>query len=86
MSGNGSLSGSNFKEGSVLPTETTTATQPVPTLLNSKLGGEKKKHSKSLRSSRNSRLVSTYKLYGGKGRKSRKYRRKSKKCKSMWSI
>jgi len=85
--GNGSLSGSGFKEGTVLPTTNTTATQPVPTQYNSKLVGGKKRRFSSLRSLRSSRISSTYKLHGGKkgkSKKSHKQHRKSKKCMSLW--
>ena len=69
--------------GTVLPSQTTTATQPVPTQYNSKLVGGKKKRLSSLRSVKRSGLAaSTLKLHGGK--KSRKNRRKSKKCMSFW--
>jgi hypothetical protein len=83
-SGNGSLTGSNFKETSVLPSQTTTATQPVPTQYNSKLVGGKRRRLSSLRSTRRSGLASTYKIHGGKSKKSRKHRRKTKKCMSFW--
>ena len=85
MSGNGSLTGSDFKQGTVLPSQTTTATQPVPTQYNSKLvGGKsgKKKRLSSLRSLKRSGLAASTLKLGGK--KSRKNRRKSKKCMSFW--
>jgi hypothetical protein len=85
--GNGSLSGSNFKQGGVLPSQTTTATQPVPTQYNSKLVGGKKRRLSSLRSVKRSGLAtSTLKLGGkrSKSKKSRKSHRKSKKCMSFW--
>ena len=86
--GNGSLSGSDFKQGGVLPSQTTTATQPVPTQYNSKLVGGKKRRLSSLRSTKRSGLAtSTLKLGGGKrskSKKSRKTHRKSKKCMSLW--
>ena len=84
VSGNGSLTDSDFKQGSVLPNPTTTATQPVPTHYTSKLVGGKKRRLSSLRSVRRSGLASTYKLRGGKSNKSRKHRRKTKKCMSFW--
>ena len=58
--GNGSLSGSDFKQGGVLPSQTTTATQPVPTQYNSKLVGGKKKRLTSSRSGKHPKIVSTY--------------------------
>uniref|UniRef100_A0A6C0LBL9 Uncharacterized protein n=1 Tax=viral metagenome TaxID=1070528 RepID=A0A6C0LBL9_9ZZZZ len=58
--GNGSLSGSDFKQGTVLPSQTTTATQPVPTQYNSKLVGGKKKRLISSRSGKHSKIVSTH--------------------------
>jgi len=86
--GNSSLTGSDFKQGGVLPSQTTTATQPVPTQYNSKLVGGKKKRLSSLRSTKRSGLAaSTYKVHGGKrskSKKSRKNYRKSKKCMSFW--
>ena len=82
--GNGSLSGSDFKEGTALPSPATTATQPVPTQYNSKLVGGKRRKLSSLRSIRHSGLASTLKLRGGKSKKSRKHRRKSKKSFSLW--
>jgi hypothetical protein len=59
--GNGSLSGSDFKQGGVLPSQTTTATQPVPTQYNSKLVGGKKKRLTSSRSGKHAKIVSTNK-------------------------
>jgi hypothetical protein len=86
--GNGSITGSDFKQGGVLPSQTTTATQPVPTQYNSKLVGGKKRRLSSLRSVKRSGLAtSTFKLGGGKrnkSKKSRKSHRKSKKCMSFW--
>jgi len=83
--GNGSLTGGDFKEGTILPTHTTTATQPVPTQYNSKLVGGKRRRLSSLRSVKRSGLAaSTYKVHGGKSKKSRKHRRKTKKCMSFW--
>lgn len=81
-SGNGSLTGSDFKEGNALPSQTTTATQPVPTQYNSKLVGGKKKRLSSLRSLKRSGLAASTLKLGGK--KSRRNRRKSKKCMSLW--
>ena len=80
---NGSLSGNDFKDGTVLPIHTTTATQPVPTQYNSKLVGGKKRRVSSLMSVKRSGVASIYKLRGGKSRKSRKHRKKSK-CSSFW--
>ena len=85
--GNGSLSGSDFKEGTALPTPATTATQPVPTQYNSKLVGGKRRRLSSLRSIKHSGLTSTLKLRGGKkgkSKKSRRHHRKSKKSFSFW--
>jgi hypothetical protein len=61
MSGNGSLTGSDFKEGTVLPANTSTATQPVPTQYNSKLVGGKKKRLPSSRSGKHPKLETTHK-------------------------
>jgi hypothetical protein len=84
MSGNGSLTGSDFKEGTVLPANTSTATQPVPTQYNSKLVGGKKKRLSSLRSVKRSGLAASTLKLGGKSKKSRKHRRKSSRCMSFW--
>jgi len=84
MSGNGTLTGSDFKEGTVLPANTSTATQPVPTQYNSKLVGGKKKRLSSLRSVKRSGLAGSTLKLGGKSKKSRKHRRKSSRCMSFW--
>ena len=85
MSGNGSLSGTEFKTGGVLPDQKITSTEGNNSKYESNLvGGKKHKKLSSLRSVKRG-AVNTYKLHGGakKSRKTRKHR-KSKKWLKFW--
>jgi hypothetical protein len=73
--GNGSLSGSDFKDNNVLPVNSVTSTGGLSSNYNSKLvGGKKHRRASSsrsyrrssLRSRRRSGLVNTLRLKGGK--------------------
>jgi hypothetical protein len=84
MSGNGSLSGSEFKEGNVLPTQLPTSTGGNVAAYESKQVGGRRKKLSSLRSVKRPRGVSTFRLRGGrKTKKSRKHR-KSRKSFKLW--
>jgi len=84
MSGNGSLTGTEFKEGTTLPSPTTTSTGGNTAAYESKQVGGRRKKLSSLRSAKRSTRITTLKLRGGrKTKKSRKHR-KSRKCFTLW--
>jgi hypothetical protein len=89
MSGNGSLTGSEFKTGGVLPDQKVTNTEGNNSKYESnQIGGKKRRRMNSLRSVRTYGNVNTLKLRGGskKSRKTHKNRRhrKTKKWFKLW--
>lgn len=84
MSGNGSLTGTEFKAEATLSTPTTTSTGGNTAAYESKQIGGKRMKLSSLRSIKRSTRITTLKLRGGrKTKKSRKHR-KSRKCFTLW--